>query len=149
VQFKNGTILGLQGLSINYAADDTVSVHLGVDYKLNDRWTLQAGYVYDPSPFDDSHVDILSYSSDRHIISGGASYDGRDSKTGRGWKFAGGFQLIPYKDRDIKAGESQNLGGLSSAAFSAPGVVTFVPNNGDFSYGGFLWTAGLSASYHF
>jgi long-chain fatty acid transport protein len=149
VRFQNGTILGLSGLQVNYDANDTISIHLGASYKLDDRWTLQGGYVYDPSPFDDKNVDILSYSSDRHILSLGAVYDARERDTGKGWEFTGGLQALIYEDRNIAAGESSNLGGLSSATFAGPGVVGFTSNTDRFKYGGYLWTAGLSASYRF
>lgn len=149
VRFQGGTILGLAGLQVDYAADDTVSIHLGGNYKLSDAWALQGGYVYDPSLFDDNHVDILSYSSDRHILSAGASYDASDETTGIGWEFTAGVQVILYEDRNIAVGESQNLGGLSSLAFAGPGVVGFTPNTDNFKFGGFLWTAGLSAAYRF
>lgn len=148
VNFKNGTILGLSGLQIDYQLDDTVSLHLGGNYKIDKHWSLQAGYVYDPSPVKNSRIDILTYSSDRHILSLGGTYDMK-ADDGSGWELTLGGQAIFYEDRTIQPGQSANLGGLSSAAFPAPGTVGFTPNTDKFTYGGFLWTLGASATYTF
>ncbi len=150
VQFLDGTLLGLGGLEVDYGGSDTVSVHTGVSYRLRPRVELLAGYVYDPSIFKDNAVDILSYSSDRHILSAGVGYKtGDPKKGGRGWDLTAGFQAILYERRTIAPGTSRNLGGLSSLAFARPGVVTFVPNTDTFQYGGFLWTLGFQGTYRF
>ena len=68
VRFQEGTILGLGGLRVNYDANNTVSFRFGTKYRPVENWTLMGGYVYDPSFVDDDRVDILTYSSDRHIV---------------------------------------------------------------------------------
>jgi long-chain fatty acid transport protein len=149
VKFLDGTILGLKGLEVNYDAHDTLSLHTGVEYKVMPELSLMAGYVFDPSPFDANHVDILTYSTNRHILSLGASWDTAGGSGSPGWTISGSLQGVFYESQTINPGQSQNLGGVSSAAFASPGIVTFVPNTGKFTMGGSLWSIGMTVTRHF
>lgn len=149
VEFEKGTILGLSGLKVNWDGNDTVALRFGAEYRYDDNLSLLAGYVYDPSIFPDHSIDILSYSSDRHIFSLGLAYDATDPQTGTGLRIDVGAQFIYYESRTLRPGESRNLGGLSSLALAAPGYVGFVANTDRFRYGGYLWTLGVQARWTF
>ncbi len=128
----------VDGIEVEYEGNDTLTARTGLEYQLNERWTLQAGYAWDEAIFDDSRVDILTYDGDRHILSVGAQY-----RTAGDWSFIGGLQAIVYEDRFIPEGGSVNLGGVSLPNLVNPTTLGFVPNRGDFAFGGTIWTLGL------
>lgn len=149
VKFKNGTLLGLQGLSVTYDAHDTTVVRVGAELKFHPKVTLLLGYVNDPTPFRNDRVDILTYSSDRGIGTIGLKFDLTDPKTRKGTILTVSSQYIGYANRTIEPGESLNLGGISSPNISASGVVGFVPNTDRFTFGGHIWTLGVGATHRF
>ncbi len=149
IAFEDGTILGLRGLKVNWNGNDTLAFRFGAEYRYDSRLSLLAGYVYDPSIFDDDSVDILTYSSDRHLFSLGFSYDATDPADGRGLRIDVGGQFVYYVPRTIEAGENGNLGGLSSLELDSANYVRFVDNTDRFRYGGFIWTLGLRLDYRF
>lgn len=147
-----GGVLGVTGVRINYDAHDTVSLHLGTTYDLMPNLQLQAGYVYDPSAMPDGSVDLISFSSDRHIFSGGATYTIANAD-GSAWALTVGGQLINYEDRTIALGESANAGGLgdilTQIAAAGGGLVEFEPNRSAIDIGGYIWSVGASVTYKF
>jgi long-subunit fatty acid transport protein len=149
-----GNFLGrpIRALEIDYRAQDTVSLHLGASYKLTPRWELQAGYVYDPTFMPTKTLDLITFSSDRHIVSAGATYKLPTVRGGE-WDFTFGGQLTLYEERDIKAGQSAVAGGVNN---TIEALLTQQQNLvrksnilGGFEFGGYLWSVGASASYKF
>ena len=141
----NAPLVGfINDLQIDYDGNDTLTVRTGLEYRIDERWSLLAGYARDGAIFDDDRVDILSYDSDRNILSGGLQYDRRDPQSGQGWTLIGGLQTMLYKERKIEAGESQNLGGVSLPALLDADTLTFTANRGDFEYGGSIWALSFS-----
>jgi long-chain fatty acid transport protein len=135
-------------LSVEYDANDTLTWRTGLDYQFNDNWSVQFGYAYDESIFDDEHVDILVYDSNRHIVTTGLSYD--SSKVDQpGWSATLGVQAIIYEDRKIEAGESQNLGGFSLPNLLDEDTLSFSSNREAFEYGGAILAVGLSFQHRF
>lgn len=54
---------------------DTVSLAFGVEYELNDKWTLKAGYQYDPTPSNNIRRSTSIPDETRHLIGLGVSYN--------------------------------------------------------------------------
>lgn len=53
---------------------DVWRLNFGVEYDVNDWFTLRAGYVYDQSPMTEKYEDYLVPTDDRHIYSVGAGF---------------------------------------------------------------------------
>ncbi len=58
---------------------DTNSYRIGVTHKLDDTWTLMAGYAYDKTPIPESTAGFELPDSDAHIFSVGARYQYSDN----------------------------------------------------------------------
>lgn len=149
IEFDAPLVGFINDLELDYSGDDTLTIRTGLEYRLGERWSLLGGYARDGAIFDDSRVDILTYDSDRNILSAGAVYDRRDPQSGRGWTLIGGLQAMMYKSREIKAGESQNLGGLSLPLLLDGDTLSFTANRGDFAYGGTIWAMSFSFQFNF
>jgi long-chain fatty acid transport protein len=139
----------INDLQVDYSARNTFTFRTGLEYAVDDHWTLLAGYAYDQSIFDDQHVDILVYDSNRHLLSAGIMYDTRDNTAEAGWTTNLGIHATIYEDRNIAAGESQNLGGLSLPVLVDGDTLGFSPNREPFGYGGAILAAGVSLQYSF
>ncbi|WP_018982064.1 OmpP1/FadL family transporter [Salinimonas chungwhensis] len=61
--------------------DDTWRGSLGVTYKVDDVWTLRAGYAYDDGAVTTENRSLSIPDTDRHWITGGVSYAIDDSST--------------------------------------------------------------------
>ena len=70
-------------------------------------------------------------------------------RTSGDWSFTGGVQAVLYEDRPIAEGVSANLGGVSLPNLVNPTTLGFVPNRGDFAFGGTIWTLGLGVQKGF
>jgi long-chain fatty acid transport protein len=155
IKFEEGNITpgagvpGAQSITANYDAQDTFSIHLGTSYKRTPNLELQAGYVYDPAFMPKDTVDLITFSSDRHILSLGGTYKER-TQDGE-WAFTLGGQLALYEDLHVGAGESRTAGGVVVPFEDAENPnLTFQPNNaGGFDFGGYVWSVGASVSYKF
>ena len=139
---------GVTGVTYDWEGDDTLAVAAGVQYRLNDQLTLLGGYRYDPEAAPDETIDVLFWSGDRHWFGAGATYDLTGSD-GRGWTLTAGWQGVFYEDRRIEEGESRNLGGFSKVAFDSPGVLTNVPNEEWYEFGGWINLLGIDITYSF
>lgn len=139
----------INDLQLDYRGDDATTIRTGLEYRVHERWSLLGGYAHDGAIFDDDRVDILTYDSDRNILSAGLVHDRRDAQSGKGWTLIGGLQAILYKKRRIEAGESRNLGGVSLPALLDADTLTFTANRGAFTYGGAIWAVSFSFQYGF
>ncbi|MDX2265803.1 MAG: outer membrane protein transport protein [Hyphomicrobiales bacterium] len=148
-----GSILGapVESLTINYDAQDTVSLHFGAAYKLTPAFELQMGYVYDPSFMPEDAADLITTSSNRHILSLGGEYK-KQGASGQ-WTFNAGGQLILYEDRTIDANESATAGGVNTIIedllVGEPDLEYKRNILGGFDIGGYVWSVGASLSYRF
>jgi long-chain fatty acid transport protein len=139
----------IKSITVNYHAQDTISVHLGTAYKLTPQLEIQAGYVYDPSFMPADSMDLITLSSDRHIFSLGGTYT-IPTASGSEWAFTAGGQVALYEDRHISAGQSQTAGGINGlqGMLSNSSNLSYGSNNlGGFDIGGYVWSAGASVSY--
>lgn len=143
-------LLGIiNDLQVDYDANDTFTFRTGLEYAVDRHWTLLGGYAYDQAIFDDQHVDILTYDSNRHLLSAGVMYDTRDDEREAGWTINVGAHATIYEDRRIAAGESENLGGLSLPNLVDGDTLGFSSNREAFSYGGAILAGGISLQYTF
>ena len=77
--------------------DDVWRYELGVEYALNEAWTLRAGYAFDEEPGPDSTADYLVPANDRNLYSLGAGYQWK------AWTFDVSYTYLDIEDRAIAA----------------------------------------------
>ncbi|WP_201864539.1 OmpP1/FadL family transporter [Microvirga soli] len=87
-------------LPLNY--DDGYFYSLGLDYKLNNQWTLRAGLAYEQSPIDTEIRSTRLPDSDRIWASVGASYQWNDKLS-----FDVAYTHIFSREGDIRIVEGQ------------------------------------------
>jgi long-chain fatty acid transport protein len=85
----------VQDLPLNY--DDGFFYSLGVDYKLNNQWTLRAGVAYEESPIDTEIRSTRLPDNDRFWASLGLGYQWNDKLS-----FDVAYTHIFSKDTDIR-----------------------------------------------
>lgn len=54
--------------------DDVWRLSLGVEYDINENWTVRGSYAYDEAPENAKYVDYMIPAADRHIIGLGLGY---------------------------------------------------------------------------
>jgi len=158
---------GINQITLNYDADDAWSFMVGSEYKVNETWTLLTGYQYDEAFMPNSALDLNSYDTDKHYITGGVEYT---MPTALGeMKLNLGGQFVWYEENTIQANQSVNAGGLGpnaslggplhllpgqpnpgSNAITAPNSIGFGVNEEDITIGdGYIWTVGMGATLRF
>jgi long-chain fatty acid transport protein len=85
---------GNQVLAQNYKSITSGAV--GVDYAVNDRFTLRAGVGYDPTPTPNSERTARVPDGDRWLYSVGAT-----GKVSDRTEIDAGFAYIAFKDSDV------------------------------------------------
>jgi long-chain fatty acid transport protein len=154
----------IRTLVLDYDMRDTLAVRTGVEWHVAPAVDLLFGYVYDPSVVSESHLDAVSFSSDRHLASAGVAYR-RGKPEGCQLALVLGFQAVVYESRRVGEGRSQNLGGLATYqdADGDFGTLNFAANRDAFAsdrsdgrpitgaveFGGLIWAAGLSVQGRF
>ncbi len=53
---------------------DVFRFGIGTEYKFNENWAIQGGYVYDMAPQDKDHCDFMIPPGDRHMLGIGGTY---------------------------------------------------------------------------
>lgn len=149
IRFDDPLLGFVNDLEVDYNAQDTLTAKLGLEYRLDQNWSLLAGYAFDESIFDNQHVDILVYDSDRDIFSLGVSYETDADSNSPGWTLHLGAQLVNYRERNIAVGESQNLGGFSLPNLLDADTLSFSANRDEFQYGGSILALGFSMQRKF
>ena len=87
---------GVDKLSSTKSWNDTWRLSFGGDYKLDENWTLRAGYTWDQSPINSAHVDYLVPGDNRHIFALGAGWQGGK------WAVEGSYFYELVEDFDVK-----------------------------------------------
>ena len=87
---------GVSKLESDKKWHDTWRLSFGGDYKLDDAWTLRAGYTWDQSPINGKHVDYLVPGDNRHILAVGAGWT-RDA-----WTVEASYFYEIVDDFDVK-----------------------------------------------
>jgi long-chain fatty acid transport protein len=72
---------------------DTTRTAVGIDYRLNDRWTLRAGIAQDETPTRDMYRTARISDDDRTYYALGASWIGGD-----GWQFDFAYNRVEIAD---------------------------------------------------
>jgi long-subunit fatty acid transport protein len=154
----------IRALDLDYDMRDTVAVRTGVELHATSAIDVLLGYAYDPSVVSKSHLDAISFSSDRHWASTGIAYH-CGAREGRSVALVAGFQAVVYESRRVGEGESGNLGGLATYQDADGDFATLAftanrdpfaadradgrPITGAVEFSGFLWAAGLSLQASF
>lgn len=86
--------------------DDGMMVRIGVEYKLNDRLALRAGYIRDMTPQPTESVEPMLPDADRNDLTLGGSY-----KINENLFVDASFMIVLFEDRDSKY-KSPTLGPL-------------------------------------
>jgi long-chain fatty acid transport protein len=68
-----------QVVTQNY--EDTFSIAVGAQYKVNEEWTVRSGFQYDETPTVDGFRSTRTPDGDRYWLSAGLSYDVSDNFT--------------------------------------------------------------------
>ena len=77
--------------------ENTWSAAIGAAYRVNDQWTLRAGYAWDESPVKKEFRTARVPSSDRHWLTLGAGWKESDS----GWQVDGAFGYLIIDDIEV------------------------------------------------
>jgi long-chain fatty acid transport protein len=72
---------GLPDQVVGQNYQDTFSVAVGAQYKLNDAWTVRSGFQYDETPTVNGFRSTRTPDGDRYWLSAGLSYDVSDNFT--------------------------------------------------------------------
>ena len=97
--------------------DDSWRGSLGVTYKLNDQYTLRAGYAYDDGVVTVENRSLSIPDTDRHWITGGVTYTLNDSTTfDFAYAYINGREANIDKSRDIGSITSTIEGSQSATA---------------------------------
>jgi long-chain fatty acid transport protein len=72
---------GLADQVVTQNYEDTFSVAVGAQYKLNDEWTVRSGFQYDETPTVEGFRSTRTPDGDRYWLSAGLSYDVSDNFT--------------------------------------------------------------------
>ncbi|RKZ16511.1 hypothetical protein DRQ53_06185 [bacterium] len=89
-------------LEENY--EDVFQYRVGAEYKLNEKWRLMGGFVYDNSPQPVESVSPLLPDADRRDYSLGATWS-----SGL-WEVSAGYMLVDFLERStVEDGVGQNL----------------------------------------
>ena len=89
---------GSAHLALNWK--NTWALSAGTAYKLNDQWTLKAGYMYDQSPVNDKNRTVRTPDADRNWFTAGAKWDLNQDIT---FDFSAAYVML--KDGKLDQGE--------------------------------------------
>ncbi len=92
---------------------DSHAFLLGAQYRLNERWTLMAGYLYETSPVPDRTFEPASPDSDSQVFSAGLSLRFLDVET------ALGYALQWKMDRDKHNTVGASSGGAANGRYES------------------------------
>ena len=66
------SLLGAPGVALNWK--DSIDIGTGLEYRLNDRWTVRAGYMYSQGSQRDANYTPSVPSNERHLLTAGLGY---------------------------------------------------------------------------
>ena len=134
-------LLGLTKIVSQRDFKDTYTARVGAEVPLWKGLRFQAGYWWDPSPVPNHTLDAGTFDSDRHTFSFGLGYYGLFNGV---IDLSSVFQYIYFTERQIKAYENVNLGGLKKFVYSGPAY-----NDFDIEFGGSVYNVGLVVGVHY
>jgi long-chain fatty acid transport protein len=92
---------------------DSHAFLFGAQYRLDENWTLMAGYLYETSPVPDRTFEPASPDSDSHVFSAGVSFRWLDLETALGY----GFQWKVDRDKHNSVGAA--AGGTANGRYES------------------------------
>ena len=148
-------VCGVNQIFVNYNAQDTMTYRAGSKFDLNPTLSILAGYAYDEQFMPNRSIDLNTYDSEKHFVTGGVELK-VPSAMGL-WKPNLGGQVILYEDNLV--GGSGTMGGLGPTAdFGLQGIglnlsplgpvnaISFGPQQNPVELGGHIWTVGMGAT---
>ena len=85
--------------------EDSYSIRLGLEYRLNESWAIRGGYLRDNKAVPDAWVEPTLPEGDRDLFSIGFGW------TNSSWTVDGYFLILNQSDRQITNSEHDILGG--------------------------------------
>lgn len=110
IQVKN-IAGGNVGAPVIQGYENTMAYAVGFDYKLDDAWTLRAGYQFDETPTTDEYRTSRTPDGDRHWFSAGGTYNLNDKWS---FDFSGTYIDIEEETLDITRNTAPGVGALES-----------------------------------
>lgn len=83
---NNQALLGRTGLLTDW--QDAITIGTGLQYRINDAWTVRAGYMYSEASQKDANYTPSVPSNDRHLITFGVGYQGEHHSLNLGYSYS-------------------------------------------------------------
>jgi long-chain fatty acid transport protein len=123
-------------LNIPQNWQDTFSVRVGGDYRLNEKFTLRAGYNFETGAPPDAYYNVFSPDTDKHTLAAGFTWGGErwglDLSTA--YYLLADRQITDSKTRQINPTDAEN-------------ELTTVVGNGDYSSRYFVMGMGVNYTF--
>jgi long-chain fatty acid transport protein len=115
---------------------DTFSVRLGGDYKLDEKFTLRAGYNFETGAPPDAYYNVFSPDSDKHTVAAGFSW-AMDR-----WEFDLSSAYYIFADRKITNSKARQINPTD-----AENELATIVGNGDYSSRYFVMGMGINYTF--
>lgn len=99
-------VAGENELASDKKYEDSYSLRLGLEYRLNDAWALRGGYLRDNAAVPDAYVEPTLPENKRHLYSLGFGWNSG------AWRVDGFFMLLTQDDREITNSVHEVLGSV-------------------------------------
>jgi len=96
--------------------DDTIQIRVGLEYKLNDKLALRAGYYHDPAPAPLETLNILLPSITYNSFTFGFGYSSEKMNLDFG------FEYLSGADREVPLGEDYAMPGTHGMSMIVPNI---------------------------
>lgn len=117
LEFKSG---GATLRTVNKNYDDVTAIRLGGSYKVDDNWTVRAGYLTEPTPVIEETFDPRLPDADATAIFLGGGYD-----TGQ-WAVNGAYMALTKDTRNVDSDEPAGLAFVYDGKYeSTIGIIAF------------------------
>ncbi|MDF1537197.1 MAG: outer membrane protein transport protein [bacterium] len=85
--------------TVNKDYEDVTAIRIGIDYKIDDQWTIRGGYLSEPSPAPDETYDPRLPDSDGTAFVIGGGYNAGQ------WEINAAYMLLTKESRDVNSNE--------------------------------------------
>ena len=148
------TACGIDQIHFGYDAQDAMAYRVGSKYDLNQTVSLLMGYAYEEQFMPNRTQDLITPSSDRHLVTGGVELN-VPSAMGL-WRLNLGGQVIFYEENTVGGsstagglGPTAQVGQIANVGQGPANSVVFGTQTNPYTIDGHLWTVGLGATLFF